>query len=135
MIKTYKVMLHPNNKQATKLFLNADAARYAYNWAVAAEQENHKQNKPFIKEFELRKQFTKFKKTPEYNTKFDAASNKQKCLAFIVIKTGIFRILENLFSGKVLRLIVLSESSLHDLPFLRRIFGYWKADIVVADLA
>ena len=75
MIKIYKVMLHPNNKQATKLFLNADAARYAYNWAVAAEQENHKQNKPFIKEFELRKQFTKFKKTPEYNTKFDAASN------------------------------------------------------------
>lgn len=75
MIKTYKVMLHPNNKQATKLFLNANASRYAYNWAVAAEQENHKQNKPFIKEFELRKQFTKFKKTPEYNTKFDAASN------------------------------------------------------------
>lgn len=68
-------MLHPNNKQATKLFLNANASRYAYNWAVAAEQENHKQNKPFIKEFELRKQFTKFKKTPEYNTKFDAASN------------------------------------------------------------
>lgn len=49
-------------------------------------------------------------------------------------RPGFFRILENLFSGKVQHLIVLSESSLHDLPFLCRIFGYWKADIIVADL-
>ena len=75
MIKTYKVMLHPNNKQNSKLFLNANAARYAYNWAIATEQANHKQGLPFIQEGTLRKQFTKFKKTPDYNTKFNDASN------------------------------------------------------------
>ena len=75
MIKTYKVMLCPNNKQRSKLFLNAAAARYAYNWAVATESENHKQGKPFIKEKVLRAQFTQFKKTPEYRIEFNKTSN------------------------------------------------------------
>ena len=34
MIKTYRVMLLPNNKQKTKLIQYADAARFAYNWAL-----------------------------------------------------------------------------------------------------
>ncbi len=37
MIKTYKVMLIPNKKQQTKLFHYADAARFAYNWALEKE--------------------------------------------------------------------------------------------------
>ena len=35
MIKTYKVMLLPNNKQNTKLFQSAGTARFAYNWTLA----------------------------------------------------------------------------------------------------
>ena len=37
MRKTYKVMLLPNKKQQTKLFSYADAARFAYNWALEKE--------------------------------------------------------------------------------------------------
>lgn len=62
MIKTYKVMLHPNKKQCTKLFEFAGAARYAYNWALATEMKAFENGLKFIPEGELRKQFTECKK-------------------------------------------------------------------------
>ena len=43
MIKSIKVRLNPNNKQFTKLFQYAGCARFAYNWAINREEENHKQ--------------------------------------------------------------------------------------------
>ena len=59
-------MLCPNNKQKTKLFQYAGAARFAYNWALGREQENYKNGGKFISEKELRKEFTQLKKTEEY---------------------------------------------------------------------
>lgn len=59
-------MLLPNNKQKTKLFQYANAARYTYNWALAREQENYKNGGKFISDGELRKEFTQLKKTSEY---------------------------------------------------------------------
>jgi len=62
MFKTYKVMLLPNNKQKTRLFQCAGAARYAYNWALARQNENHAQGNKFMSAFTLSKEFTAFKK-------------------------------------------------------------------------
>ena len=59
-------MLCQNNKQKTKLFQYAGAARFAYNWALGREQENYKNGGKFISEKELRKEFTQLKKTEEY---------------------------------------------------------------------
>ena len=59
-------MLLPNNKQQTKLFQYANTARFAYNWALAREQENYKNNKKFISDNELRKEFTQLKKMSRY---------------------------------------------------------------------
>lgn len=66
MIKSIKVRLNPNNKQLTKLFQYAGCARFAYNWAIAREQENHKQGNKFLSDSELRKEFTQLKKLQEY---------------------------------------------------------------------
>lgn len=66
MIKVVKIMLVPNNKQKTKLFLYANTARFAYNWAVGKQQENYKNGGKFIKDNDLRKEFTQLKKTEEY---------------------------------------------------------------------
>jgi putative transposase len=66
MIKTYKVMLLPNNKQRTKLFECAGVARWAYNWALATQQENYKNGGKFLNDNELRKRLTKLKQTEEY---------------------------------------------------------------------
>lgn len=62
MYKTYKVMLVPNNKQKTRLFQLAGAARFAYNWALARQQENYEKGNQFISAFTLSKEFTAFKK-------------------------------------------------------------------------
>lgn len=59
-------MLLPNNKQKSKLFQYANTARFAYNWALAKEQENSKSDGKFLSDIDLRKEFTKMKQTQEY---------------------------------------------------------------------
>ena len=66
MIKSIKVMLIPNNKQKTKLFQYAGTSRFAYNWTLAKERENYNNGGKFISDNDLRKEFTKLKKTEEY---------------------------------------------------------------------
>ncbi|NNU84394.1 transposase [Geobacillus sp. BMUD] len=67
MIKTYKVMLLPNNKQRTKLFECAGVSRWAYNWALATQQENYKNGGTFLNDSELRKILTQLKKQKQYD--------------------------------------------------------------------
>ena len=62
MITSIKIRLKPNNKQATKLFQNAGCARFAYNWAIVKQRENHEQGNKFLSDNELRKEFTQLKK-------------------------------------------------------------------------
>ena len=78
MIKSMKVRLNPNNKQLTKLFQYADCARFAYNWAIAKEQENYKQGNKFLSDYDLRKEFTQLKKIPEYKWLNDVSNNVTK---------------------------------------------------------
>jgi putative transposase len=60
-------MLLPNNKQRTKLFECAGVARWAYNFALATQQENHKNGGKFLSDGELRKRLTELKKQKEYD--------------------------------------------------------------------
>lgn len=78
MIKTIKVMLIPNNKQTTKLFQYAGTARFAYNWALAREQENHENGGKFISNNDLRKEFTALKHTDEYAWLNNVSNNVTK---------------------------------------------------------
>ena len=59
-------MLIPNNKQKTKLMQCFGVSRFAYNWTLGKQQENYKNGGKFISDNELRKEFTKLKKTKEY---------------------------------------------------------------------
>lgn len=71
-------MLIPNNKQKSKLFQYANTARFAYNWALAKEQENYKNSGKFISDVDLRKEFTKMKQTQEYVWLNDISNNVTK---------------------------------------------------------
>lgn len=71
-------MLIPNNKQKTKLFQYANAARFAYNWALGREQENYKNGGKFISDGDLRKEFTQLKKTDEYTWLNNISNNVTK---------------------------------------------------------
>ena len=78
MVKSIKVMLIPNNKQKTKLFKYASTARFAYNWAIAREQENYKDGGKFISDGDLRKEFTQLKKTDRYEWLNEISNNVTK---------------------------------------------------------
>ena len=78
MIKAIKVRLSPNNKQLTKLFQYAGCARFAYNWAIAREQENYKQGNKFLSDSELRKEFTQLKKLQKYKWLNEVSNNVTK---------------------------------------------------------
>lgn len=88
MIKTLKVKLKPNNKQQTKMFQFAGAKRFAYNWALAKEQQNYKNCGKFISDYELRKEFTQLKKRDEYKWLYSISNDvtkqaiKDACLAY-----------------------------------------------------
>lgn len=62
MIKGYKTMIYPTKEQSEKIIKFCNASRYAYNWAIALEEENYKNGKKFISGYELTKRFTQFKK-------------------------------------------------------------------------
>lgn len=88
MIKTFKVMLIPNNKQRSKLFSCAGAARFAFNWALAYEKENYAKGGKFISDGDLRKKLTELKKTDEFKWLNDYSNNitkqaiKDACTAY-----------------------------------------------------
>ncbi|HBA97476.1 MAG TPA: transposase, partial [Lachnospiraceae bacterium] len=78
MIKTIRVMLLPNNKQNTKLFQYADAARFVYNWTLGREQESYKEKKEFLTDSVLRKELTQLKKTEEFAWLSNISNNVTK---------------------------------------------------------
>ena len=78
MIETLKVQLNPNNKQLNKLFQYASCTRFAYNWALAREQENYKQGNKFLQDGELRKEFTQLKKQEDYKWLTKISNNVTK---------------------------------------------------------
>ena len=77
-MKTIKVMLCPNQKQRTKLFACAGFARFAYNWALGQEQENHKAGNPFLSDSDLRKRFTALKSEKDYQWLHTYSNNISK---------------------------------------------------------
>ena len=94
MIKSIKVRLNPNNKQLTKLFQYAGCARFAYNWAISREEENHKQGNKFLSDNDLRKEFTQLKKLQEYKWLNEVSNNvtkqaiKDACSAYKIFFKG-----------------------------------------------
>ena len=94
MVKSIKVRLNPNNKQLTKLFQYAGCARFAYNWTISREEENHKHGNKFLSDIDLRKEFTQLKKLPEYKWLNEVSNNvtkqaiKDACNAYKIFFKG-----------------------------------------------
>ena len=88
-------MLHPNNKQRTKMLQCSGVSRFAYNWALNRQQENYKNGGKFISAFDLQKEFVQLKKTPEY----DWLNNHSKVIPEMAIIEAC-NAYKNFFSGK-----------------------------------
>ncbi|WP_303105492.1 transposase [uncultured Mitsuokella sp.] len=88
MIKSIRVQLLPNNKQRTKLFQFAGAARYAYNWALDKQMDNFREGRKLQTDHELRKAFTLLRHSEENKWLLDISNNvtkqaiKDLCIAY-----------------------------------------------------
>ena len=60
------------------MFQYAGCARFAYNWAIAREQDNYNQGNKFLSDSELRKEFTQLKKLQEYKWLNEVSNNVTK---------------------------------------------------------
>ena len=78
MIRTIKVMLIPNNRQKTRMFQYAGAARYAYNWTLETERANYENGGRFISDVDLRRVFTQHKAEPGKGWLFKISNNVTK---------------------------------------------------------
>ena len=67
MYKSFKVILHPNNKQRIKMFQCFGVSRFAHNWALNRQQENYKNGGKFLSAFDLQKEFGQLKKLSEFS--------------------------------------------------------------------
>jgi len=101
-------MLIPNNVQNTKMFQFAGAKRFAYNWALAKEQENYKNGGKFISHNDLRKEFTQLKKLSEYKWINNISNNvtKQAIKDSLKVKLNILSLnLENMMLLNFIKII------------------------------
>lgn len=88
-------MLVPNNKQCTRFFKMAGAARFAFNWALARQNENYKQGNKFISAFTLSKEFTAFRNEKgnewlsEISSNLTAQAITDACEAYVKFFKGL----------------------------------------------
>ena len=88
MIKSIRVQLLPNNKQRTKLFQFAGAARCAYNWALDKQMDNFREERKIQTDSELRKAFTILRHSEENKWLLNVSNNvtkqaiKDLCIAY-----------------------------------------------------
>ena len=78
MIKSIKIRLLPNNKQRTKLFQFAGAARFAYNWALDRQMTNFREGHKLQSDYDLRKEFTILRNSGEKPWLLDVSNNVTK---------------------------------------------------------
>ena len=66
MLKGYRTMLFPNKQQQELIIKFCNASRFAYNWVLAYEKENHEKGNKFISGYDMTKIFTQLKKQEDY---------------------------------------------------------------------
>ncbi|MCL1936026.1 MAG: RNA-guided endonuclease TnpB family protein [Defluviitaleaceae bacterium] len=78
MIKSVKIRLKPTKNQQKKLWRSAGVARFAYNWALEKQKQNYQNSGKFIKNGDLRKEFTVFKKQDKNLWLYETSNNVAK---------------------------------------------------------
>lgn len=63
--KGYKIRLLPTPEQEKLFYLKSDASRFVWNWGLARQIENFKNNKPHESYYELMKELRQLKNTDE----------------------------------------------------------------------
>jgi putative transposase len=95
MILAKKVRLYPTPEQEKQMWKSAETKRFAYNWALARQQENYKNGGKFISDGQLRKEFTLLKNKEDFKWLYDVSNNvtkqaiKDACDAYLKFFKGL----------------------------------------------
>ena len=87
MILSKKVRLYPTKNQEENLWKSVGTARFIYNWTLARQEENYKNDGKFISDGVLRKELTQLKKSElswlnEVSNNIAKQSVKDACNAY-----------------------------------------------------
>ncbi|PET47578.1 transposase, partial [Bacillus sp. AFS001701] len=78
MILAKRVRLRPTKEQETQLWKSVRTARWAYNWALAKQEESYKNSGKFISDGLLRKELTGLKQIEEFSWLYEVSNNITK---------------------------------------------------------
>ncbi|MEH7451509.1 RNA-guided endonuclease InsQ/TnpB family protein [Gottfriedia acidiceleris] len=78
MILAKKVRLKPTEEQIIQLWKSVGTARWSYNWALAKQEENYKNDGKFISDSIIRKELTILKQTDEFAWLYEVSNNITK---------------------------------------------------------
>ena len=78
MILARKIRIRPNKEQEHQLWKSVGTARWAYNWTLGKQEENHKHGGKFLSDGILRKELTVLKQTEEYAWLYEVSNNITK---------------------------------------------------------
>ncbi|MGG0176826.1 RNA-guided endonuclease InsQ/TnpB family protein [Gottfriedia acidiceleris] len=78
MILARRVRLRPTKDQEIQLWKSVGTARWAYNWALAKQEENYKTGGKFISDGILRKELTVLKQSDEFSWLYEVSNNVTK---------------------------------------------------------
>ncbi|XRG81138.1 transposase [Rossellomorea sp. GAMAL-10_SWC] len=78
MILAKRIRLRPTKEQEIQLWKSVGTARWAYNWALAKQEENYKTGGKFISDGILRKELTVLKQTDEFSWLYEVSNNITK---------------------------------------------------------
>ncbi|MFF3024516.1 RNA-guided endonuclease InsQ/TnpB family protein [Gottfriedia sp. NPDC057948] len=88
MILAKRIRLRPTKEQEIQFWKSVGTARWAYNWALAKQEENYKTGGRFISDGILRKELTVLKQTDEFSWLYEVSNNitkqsiKDLCIAY-----------------------------------------------------
>ncbi|MFB4321624.1 transposase [Priestia sp. BR_2] len=78
MILGKKIRLKPTEEQEKQLWKSVGVARWAYNWALAKQEENYQSGGKFLSDGLLRKELTQLKQNEEYSWLYNVSNNVTK---------------------------------------------------------
>ncbi|GLV65784.1 transposase [Bacillus mycoides] len=78
MILAKKIRIKPTKEQEHQLWKSVGVARWAYNWTLGKQEENHKNGGKFISDGTIRKELTTLKQTEEYTWLYEVSNNITK---------------------------------------------------------
>lgn len=74
MIQSLKIKLYPTKEQEKLMWQSVGVNRFAYNWGLARSESYYNEHKKSLSNNDLRKEFTKLRKTDEYPWLKDVSS-------------------------------------------------------------